>query len=694
MIIVVRFLPQSIIEGAFALAKKVKNEYNDASIQVLEGLEAVRKRPGMYIGSTDSRGLHHLVYEIVDNAVDEALSGYGNEIGVMIHEDNSITVVDSGRGMPVGMHASGIPTVEVIFTVLHAGGKFGQGGYKTSGGLHGVGASVVNALSKWLVVTIVRDGIEYQQKFSNGGKPNGTLKKIGKTKKANGTTVHFLPDDSIFSTTKFSYEILSERLRESAFLLRGVRITLSDLRGEEPVNEVFHYEEGIKEFVDYLNEEKDTLTPVVYFSGEKDGIEVEVAYQYNDGYSENVLSFVNNVRTKDGGTHEAGMKTAMTKAYNEYARKVGLLKERDKNLEGSDFREGLAAVLSIRVPENLLQFEGQTKEKLGTPVARTVVDNVIGEQMGFYLQENSEMSQMLVRKAVKAREAREAARKAREESRNGKKRKKGESLLSGKLTPAQSRNPKKNELYLVEGDSAGGSAKQGRDRKFQAILPLRGKVINTEKAKMQDILKNEEINTMIYTIGAGVGPEFSIEDCNYDKIIIMTDADTDGAHIQVLLLTFFYRYMKPLIEAGKVYIALPPLYKVSKGQGKKQVIEYAWTDDELAATIKKIGRGYMLQRYKGLGEMNAEQLWETTMDPTSRTLIRVRINDAAQAERRVTTLMGDKVEPRRKWIETHVQFTLEEDGSILDKKEEVEITPSVSNELLDEEKQTDQIVVE
>ena len=679
-------MPQSIIEGAFALAKKVNNEYNDSSIQVLEGLEAVRKRPGMYIGSTDSRGLHHLVYEIVDNAVDEALSGYGSEIDVTIHEDNSITVADSGRGMPVGMHASGIPTVEVIFTVLHAGGKFGQGGYKTSGGLHGVGASVVNALSKWLTVTIVRDGVEYQQKFKNGGKPDGTLKKIGKTKKANGTIVHFLPDDTIFSTTKFSYEILAERLRESAFLLKGVNISLSDLRGEEPVKEVFHYEEGIKEFVDYLNEEKDTLTPVVYFSGEKEGIEVEVAYQYNDGYSENVLSFVNNVRTKDGGTHEAGMKAAMTKSYNEYARKVGLLKERDKNLEGSDFREGLAAVLSIRVPENLLQFEGQTKEKLGTPVARTVVDNVISEQMGFYLQENSEMSQMLVRKAIKAREAREAARKAREESRNGKKRKKGESLLSGKLTPAQSRNPKKNELYLVEGDSAGGSAKQGRDRKFQAILPLRGKVINTEKAKMQDILKNEEINTMIYTIGAGVGPEFSIEDCNYDKVIIMTDADTDGAHIQVLLLTFFYRYMKPLIEAGKVYIALPPLYKVSKGQGKKQVIEYAWTDDELAAMIKKVGKGYMLQRYKGLGEMNAEQLWETTMDPTSRTLIRVRIDDAAQAERRVTTLMGDKVEPRRKWIENHVQFTLEEDGSILDKKEDAEISPSVSNELLDEER--------
>ncbi|MDA9470334.1 DNA topoisomerase IV subunit B [Enterococcus sp. 5H] len=669
------------------MAKKVNNEYNDASIQVLEGLEAVRKRPGMYIGSTDSRGLHHLVYEIVDNAVDEALSGYGNEISVTIQKDNSIKITDSGRGMPVGMHASGIPTVEVIFTVLHAGGKFGQGGYKTSGGLHGVGASVVNALSKWLEVRIVRDGVEYMERFENGGKPVGTLKKVGKTTKKNGTSVSFLPDDTIFSTIHFSYETLAERLRESAFLLKGVKISLTDLRVEEAKEETFHYEEGIKEFVSYLNEEKDTLTPVVYFSGEKDGIEVELAYQYNDGYSENVLSFVNNVRTKDGGTHEVGMKTSMTKAYNEYARKVGLLKEKDKNLEGSDFREGLAAVLSIRVPENLLQFEGQTKEKLGTPMARNAVDNVVGEQMGYYLLENSEMSQQLVRKAIKAREAREAARKAREESRNGKKRKKGESLLSGKLTPAQSRNPKKNELYLVEGDSAGGSAKQGRDRKFQAILPLRGKVLNTEKAKMQDILKNEEINTMIYTIGAGVGPEFTVDDCNYDKVIIMTDADTDGAHIQVLLLTFFYRYMKPLIEAGKVYIALPPLYKVSKGTGKKAVLEYAWTDEELAQVTEQVGKGYMLQRYKGLGEMNADQLWETTMDPETRTLIRVRIDDAAQAERRVTTLMGDKVEPRRKWIERHVQFTLEEDGSILDRKdEETEIAPSISNELLDEEK--------
>jgi len=596
--------------------------------------------------------------------------------------------------MPVGTHASGIPTVEVIFTVLHAGGKFGQGGYKTSGGLHGVGASVVNALSSWLEVVIVRDGIEYKQSFKDGGKPAGTLKKIGKTRKPTGTTVTFKPDDTIFSATKFSYEILAERLRESAFLLKGVKISLTDERGEEPIHEVFLYEEGIKEFVDYLNEEKDTLTQVVYFSGTKEAIEVELAFQYNDGYSENVLSFVNNVRTKDGGTHEVGMKTSMTKAFNEYARKVNLLKEKDKNLEGSDFREGLAAVLSIRVPENLLQFEGQTKGKLGTPLARNAVDNVIGEQLGYYLQENSEMSQMLVRKAIKAREAREAARKAREESRTGKKRKKGESLLSGKLTPAQSRNPKKNELYLVEGDSAGGSAKQGRDRKFQAILPLRGKVINTEKAKMQDILKNEEINTMIYTIGAGVGPEFSIEDCNYDKVIIMTDADTDGAHIQVLLLTFFYRYMKPLIEAGKVYIALPPLYKVSKGLGKKAVVEYAWTDDELSKLTQKIGKGYMLQRYKGLGEMNADQLWETTMDPETRTLIRVRIDDAAQAERRVTTLMGDKVEPRRKWIESHVQFSLEEDGSILDKKEDT-VPELVDEKLMDtEQAESKQLVKE
>ena len=643
---------------------KVTNQYNDDAIQVLEGLEAVRKRPGMYIGSTDHRGLHHLAYEIVDNAVDEALSGYATKIEVTIHKDQSLTVKDNGRGMPTGKHASGIPTIQVIFTVLHAGGKFGQGGYKTSGGLHGVGASVVNALSDWLIVEVLRDGTLYKQSFKNGGEPVGTVKKEKTSRRGSGTSVTFLPSDKTFSTTNWSYETLAERLRESAFLLKGLTIVLTDERTGE--SETFHYEEGIRDFIQYLNEEKDTLSPVVDFDSTVDGVETEFAFQYNDGYSETSLSFVNNVRTKDGGTHEVGMKSALTKAFNEYARKVGLLKDKDKNLEGSDVREGLTAIISLRIPEEILQFEGQTKDKLGTPAARGIVDNTISEQLGFFLTENGEIAQELIRKAIKAREAREASRKAREESRNGKKGKKKETLLSGKLTPAQSKNPKKNELYLVEGDSAGGSAKQGRDRKFQAILPLRGKVINTEKASISDILKNEEINTIIYTIGAGVGSDFKIEDCNYDKIVIMTDADTDGAHIQVLLLTFFYRYMKPLIEAGKVYLALPPLYKISKGTGKKQVVEYAWTEKELEEKIKLVGKGYLLQRYKGLGEMNADQLWDTTMNPDTRTLIRVVIDDKAQAERRVSTLMGNKVEPRRKWIERHVEFGLEEDKSILE----------------------------
>ncbi len=638
--------------------------YNDDAIQVLEGLEAVRKRPGMYIGSTDGRGLHHLVYEIVDNAVDEALAGFGTHIIVKIHEDNSLSVRDFGRGMPTGMHKMGKPTPEVIFTILHAGGKFGQGGYKTSGGLHGVGSSVVNALSSFLEVTIHRDGVIHRQRFENGGKPATSLESIGKTKET-GTLVHFLPDKEIFSVTKFNYDTLAERLRESAFLLKGLKIELIDERGEGQ-HDVFFYENGIEAFVAYLNEEKDVLHPVKYVEGSQHDIEVEFAFQFNDGYSETILSFVNNVRTRDGGTHETGAKSAMTRVFNEYARKIGLLKEKDKNLEGTDIREGLSAIVSVRIPEHLLQFEGQTKGKLGTSEARYAVDTVVSEQLLYVLEENAELSASLVRKAIRAQQVREAARKAREDARNGKKNKKGATILSGKLTPAQSKNASKNELYLVEGDSAGGSAKQGRDRSFQAILPLRGKVINTEKAKLQDIMKNEEISTIIHAIGAGVGTDFNVEDAAYDKVVIMTDADTDGAHIQVLLLTFFYRYMRPLVEAGKVFIALPPLYKVSKGSGKKEIIEYAWTERELQSAMKKVGKGYIIQRYKGLGEMNADQLWDTTMNPETRTLIRVTIEDAARAERHVTTLMGDKVEPRRKWIESNVNFGMEEDGNILE----------------------------
>lgn len=641
----------------------VENNYNDDSIQVLEGLEAVRKRPGMYIGSTDARGLHHLVYEIVDNAVDEALAGYGNKIVVTIHEDNSITISDEARGMPIGMHQSGKSTPEVILTVLHAGGKFGQGGYKTSGGLHGVGASVVNALSEQLVVTIHRDGKIMEQRFENGGKPATTLKQIGKTKKT-GTTIYFKPDASIFSTTSFQYEILSERLRESAFLLKGLNITLIDQRHD--VTDVYEYPDGLKSFVEYLNEDKDVLHPVVAIEGEHAEIEVDFSFQFNDGYAESMLSFVNNVRTKDGGTHESGARAAVTRVFNEYARKNNMLKEKDKNLEGNDIREGFTSVISVRIPEEKLQFEGQTKGKLGTSEARSSVDNVISEHLAYFLEENAELSQLLLKKSIRAKEAREAARKAREDARSGKKKKRKDALLSGKLTPAQSKNPKRNELYLVEGDSAGGSAKQGRDRKFQAVLPLRGKVVNTEKTKLEDVIKNEEISTIIHTIGAGVGGDFNIEDIQYDKVIIMTDADTDGAHIQVLLLTFFYRYMRPLIEAGKVFIALPPLYKVSKGKGKKAELYYAWSDEEMREILKKVKSGYILQRYKGLGEMNADQLWDTTMNPESRTLIRVTIDDLARAERRVTTLMGDKVAPRRKWIETHVQFGLDEETNIIE----------------------------
>lgn len=649
-------------------AKKVNN-YSDDAIQVLEGLEAVRKRPGMYIGSTDKRGLHHLVYEVVDNSVDEILNGYGNEINVTINEDESITVADNGRGMPTGTHRSGKPTVEVIFTVLHAGGKFGQGGYKTSGGLHGVGASVVNALSESLSVEIHRDGEIFEQRFAHGGVPQTKLIKKGKTKKT-GTTVTFKPDAEIFkSATSFNFETLSERLQESAFLLQNLKITLEDRRVGKERSEVYHYEEGIKAFVSYVNEGKEVLHDVALFQGTANEIEVDVSFQYNDQYSESIMSFVNNVRTKDGGTHEVGFKTAMTRVFNEYARRIGDLKAKDKNLEGNDIREGLTAIISVRIPEHLLQFEGQTKSKLGTPEARSAVDAIVAEKLPFYLEEKGQLSKSLVKKAIKAQQAREAARKAREDARSGKKNKRKDTLLSGKLTPAQSKNTEKNELYLVEGDSAGGSAKLGRDRKFQAILPLRGKVINTEKARLEDIFKNEEINTIIHTIGAGVGNDFNLKDSNYNRIIIMTDADTDGAHIQVLLLTFFFKYMRPLVMAGRVYIALPPLYKLEKGKGKNKKIAYAWTDEELEKLQREMGKGFVLQRYKGLGEMNPDQLWETTMNPETRTLIRVQIDDEVRSSQRVSTLMGDKVAPRREWIERHVQFGMQEDLSILENEE-------------------------
>ncbi|EGQ2898246.1 DNA topoisomerase IV subunit B [Staphylococcus pseudintermedius] len=649
-------------------AKKVNN-YSDDAIQVLEGLEAVRKRPGMYIGSTDKRGLHHLVYEVVDNSVDEILNGYGNEINVTINEDESITVADNGRGMPTGTHRSGKPTVEVIFTVLHAGGKFGQGGYKTSGGLHGVGASVVNALSESLSVEIHRDGEIFEQQFAHGGVPQTKLIKKGKTKKT-GTTVTFKPDAEIFkSATSFNFETLSERLQESAFLLQNLKITLEDRRVGKERSEVYHYEEGIKAFVSYVNEGKEVLHDVALFQGTANEIVVDVSFQYNDQYSESIMSFVNNVRTKDGGTHEVGFKTAMTRVFNEYARRIGDLKAKDKNLEGNDIREGLTAIISVRIPEHLLQFEGQTKSKLGTPEARSAVDAIVAEKLPFYLEEKGQLSKSLVKKAIKAQQAREAARKAREDARSGKKNKRKDTLLSGKLTPAQSKNTEKNELYLVEGDSAGGSAKLGRDRKFQAILPLRGKVINTEKARLEDIFKNEEINTIIHTIGAGVGNDFNLKDSNYNRIIIMTDADTDGAHIQVLLLTFFFKYMRPLVMAGRVYIALPPLYKLEKGKGKNKKIAYAWTDEELEKLQREMGKGFVLQRYKGLGEMNPDQLWETTMNPETRTLIRVQIDDEVRSSQRVSTLMGDKVAPRREWIERHVQFGMQEDLSILENEE-------------------------
>ncbi|HHW68958.1 MAG TPA: DNA topoisomerase IV subunit B [Tenericutes bacterium] len=627
-------------------------KYDENSIKILEGLEAVRKRPGMYVGSTDKRGLHHLVWEIVDNSIDEVINGHGNKIKITIHKDGSLSVKDEGRGVPVGKHISGMSTPEVIYTVLHAGGKFESGGYKVSGGLHGVGASVVNALSKWLEVNIKREGYEYYIKFKDGGKTEVPLTKISKTNKT-GTTVRFMPDLDIFSNINFSFTTICERMQECAFLLKGLVVEVIDEEDEK--HEIFSYENGLKSFVEYLNDDKKELHKVVDFSGSKDGINVDIAFQYTETYSENIISFVNNVKTTDGGTHEIGFKTALTRIFNDYAKNNNYLKAKDKNLEGTDTREGLTAIISVQIPESLLQFEGQTKAKLGTPQARNIVESIVSEKLQFFLEENREIATNILDKMIKSKLVREAARKARDEARAGKDKGKKERLLSGKLTPAQEKNPKKNELFLVEGDSAGGTAKNGRDRNFQAILPLRGKVLNTEKTKLEDIMKNEEINTIIYAIGAGVGSSFDVNECNYDKVIIMTDADDDGAHIQVLLLTFFYRYMKPLIENGKLYIAMPPQYKIYNNKESY----YAWTEEERKEITSK-GK-YEIQRYKGLGEMNAEQLWDTTMNPNTRSIIRVNIVDASLAEKRVSILMGDKVEPRKQWIEENVEFSLEDD---------------------------------
>ena len=637
-------------------------DYDADAIQVLEGLVAVRKRPGMYIGSTSASGLHHLVWEIVDNAVDEHLAKYCTQIDVTIHKDESVTVLDNGRGIPTGMHKLGVPTPQVVFTVLHAGGKFGGSGYKKSGGLHGVGASVTNALSEWLEVEIYRDGKIHRQRFEywvdadgkeHVGEPVTGLEVIGATKKT-GTKVTFKPDRRVFqSGVTISYDTLAERLQEIAFLNSGLKVTLTDERTGESA--VFEYEGGAKQFVRYLNEDKTVLHDVIHFVAEKDDIEVEIAFQYNDGYTETIASFVNSIPTRGGGTHETGFKTAYTRVMNDYARKTGILKEKDKNLEGADLREGMMAVINIKMSE--VEFVGQTKDQLGSAAARTVVDAVVSEKMSAFLEENPQTAQMLLKKAVQAAKAREAARKAREEVRSGKRGKGESSNLGGKLAPAQSKDYMRNELFIVEGDSAGGSAKQGRDSKYQAILPLKGKPMNPEKAKLADILKNEEYKAIIAAIGAGVGAEFELEDCHYGKVIIMTDADMDGAHIQALLLTFFYRHMKPLIDAGRVYIAQPPLYKVTKKTGKQAVVKYAFTDEQLDDLLKEMGKSVELQRYKGLGEMNPEQLWETTMDPERRTLLQVQIEDAAKAERRVSTLMGDKVDPRKRWIIENVDFT-------------------------------------
>lgn len=624
--------------------------YDGSNIKILEGLDAVRKRPGMYIGSTDYRGLHHLVWEIIDNAMDEALNGYGEQIDVTINDDQSITIRDYGRGVPVDMHESGIPTTEVIFTKLHAGGKFDANSYKKSGGLHGVGSSVTNALSTKLILHIWRDGYEWEQTFSEGGEKHTALKK-GKKTKETGTSVTFYPDPNIFDTTDFNFKMIATRMRESAFLNSGLKLTLTDLRTDS--HEEFCYQDGIKAFIDYLTQEKKHISkPILIKNSDDSEIQVEIGLEYNETYNEDIISFVNCVRTPDGGTHEAGFKSGLTKTINEYARKNNLLKAKDKNFEGADVREGLTCIISVKIPENILQFEGQTKSKLGTPEAKAAVENIIVSQLGLYFDQNKTEATKIINKAITSRNARMAAKKARSEVRKGKNKK--ELLLSGKLTPAQTKKVEERELFLVEGDSAGGSAKQGRNRKYQAILPLRGKVVNTEKAKIEDIYKNEELSTIVNILGTGIGSEFDIKNLKYGKIVIMTDADTDGSHIQILLLTFFYRYLRPLIEEGHIFIAQPPLYKIATLDNKD--VKYAWDEQELNKITKAMKKKHYVQRYKGLGEMDANQLWETTMDPERRQLIQLKIDDIVTAEKEVTTLMGNDVERRRDWIETNIDF--------------------------------------
>lgn len=633
-----------------------KQQYDESSIVILEGLDAVRKRPGMYIGSTDSKGLHHLVWEIVDNAIDEALNGYGDEITIILEKDGSVTVEDHGRGMPVGKHKSGVSTLQVIFTILHAGGKFtSHGGYTSAGGLHGVGASVVNALCTWCKV-MVHDGKDvWSMTFENGGSKIGKLEKVGKTNHT-GSIVSFKPDPSIFKSVHFSYSTICERAQEDAFLLKGLKMIVRDKRKEER-EVVYQYEDGLKAFIEEVNQDHTPMHDPISFRGESNQIIVEGCFQYTDEYQENIFSFTNMVRTRDGGSHETGAKQAFTKVFNEYARKNGFLKEKDKGFEGNDVREGLTLVINLTIPEDYLQFEGQTKEKLGTPEAKSATETVVSENLRYFLEENKEVANALVRKIIKAAQARNAARKARADIRNGKGKNRSERVLSGKLASAQSKDARRKELYLVEGDSAGGSAKQGRDSKYQAILPLRGKVLNTEKASLEAIEKNEELNTIIHALGAGVGANFTAEDSNYYKVIIMTDADDDGAHIQNLLLTFFYRYMRDLITHEMLYIALPPLYRIAKA-GKEY---YLYTNEELDEKKNELKNGYTITRYKGLGEMNATQLWDTTMNPESRTLLCVTIENAMMAEKRVNELMGDKAELRRNWIEDNVVFTLEDD---------------------------------